>query len=89
MRCVTFIAVAALVLLGGATFDKEARQEMLSDSSKLISQGESVFRFDTFGDQVFWGDTLHLHQAIEGAKLGGGWSRRLSDHRASRRLEGR
>ena len=36
-----------------------------------VRQGENIFRFDTFGDQVFWGDTLKLHQAIEGAKLGG------------------
>src|SRR5207237_8985573 len=28
-------------------------------------------RFDTFGDEVYWSDTLRLHQAIEGAKLGG------------------
>lgn len=44
-------------------------------------QGEQVFRFDTFGDEVFWGDTLKRHQAIEGAGLGGagpedGWPNR-------------
>ena len=36
-----------------------------------VTQGEQIFRFDTFGDQAFWGDTLKLHQAIEGAALGG------------------
>jgi hypothetical protein len=36
-----------------------------------VEQGEQIFRFDTFGDQSFWGDTLKLHQAIEGAGLGG------------------
>jgi hypothetical protein len=36
-----------------------------------VQQGEQIFRFDTFGDQAFWGDTIKLHQAIEGAKLGG------------------
>src|SRR5262249_39004132 len=25
----------------------------------------------TFGDEAFWGDTLQLHQAIEGAQFGG------------------
>jgi cytochrome c peroxidase len=30
-----------------------------------------VFRTYTFGDQTFWGSTLHLNQAIEGAKNGG------------------
>jgi cytochrome c5 len=37
----------------------------------LADEGKQTFRFDTFGDEAFWGDTLHLHQAIEGAKLGG------------------
>jgi hypothetical protein len=36
-----------------------------------VRHGRSVFRFDTFGDQAYWGDTLKLHQAIEGARLGG------------------
>jgi hypothetical protein len=26
---------------------------------------------DTFGDEAFWGDTLKLHQAIEGSANGG------------------
>jgi hypothetical protein len=37
----------------------------------LVRQGRQTFRFDTFGDQKFWGDTLHLHQAIAGARNGG------------------
>jgi hypothetical protein len=38
---------------------------------QMLRQGQEVFRFDTFGDEEFWGDTLKLHQAIEGAKAGG------------------
>jgi len=37
----------------------------------MIDEGRRTFRFDTFGDEAFWGDTLHLHLAIEGAGLGG------------------
>src|SRR5436305_3206285 len=37
----------------------------------LINQGRQIFRFDTFGDEAFWGDTLKLHQAIAGAANGG------------------
>jgi hypothetical protein len=37
----------------------------------LISQGRQIFRFDTFGDQAFWGDQLQLHRAIAGAQNGG------------------
>lgn len=38
---------------------------------QLVNQGRQTFRFDTFGDESFWGGALMLHQAIEGAKLGG------------------
>ncbi len=37
----------------------------------LVEEGKQVFRFDTFGDERFWGDTLKLHRAIEGTKFGG------------------
>ncbi len=37
----------------------------------LVRQGRATFRFDTFGDEKFWGDTLHLNQAIAGADNGG------------------
>jgi hypothetical protein len=37
----------------------------------LVAQGRQTFRFDTFGDQAFWGDTLNLNQAIAGAANGG------------------
>jgi len=37
----------------------------------LFRQGKQVFRFDTFGDEAFWGGSLQLHRAIEGESLGG------------------
>ena len=36
-----------------------------------LKNGRNIFRFDTFGDQAFWGDTLKLHQSIAGADHGG------------------
>lgn len=36
-----------------------------------LVDGRETFRFDTFGDEDFWGGTLQLHKAIEGAKFGG------------------
>ena len=44
---------------------------VVENASQRVQQGQQTFRFDTFGDQAFWGDTLKLHQAIEGAALGG------------------
>ncbi len=40
-------------------------------ASAQIDDGRRTFRFDTFGDETFWGDTLQLHLAIEGAANGG------------------
>jgi hypothetical protein len=37
----------------------------------MIDRGRTTFRYDTFGDQDFWGGTLQLHKAIKGQKLGG------------------
>jgi hypothetical protein len=42
-----------------------------ASNEQLIAQGRQIFRYDTFGDEAFWGDTLKLHQAIAGAKNGG------------------
>jgi hypothetical protein len=42
-----------------------------ASQSGLIARGRRIFRFDTFGDQSFWGGALQLHLAIEGAKNGG------------------
>jgi hypothetical protein len=66
----------ALLLLGGALFgfsamSKPERHHRLSDHEKLFRQGRHIFRFDTFGDEAFWGGALKLHRAIEGAKHGG------------------
>jgi hypothetical protein len=38
---------------------------------KMFEDGKHIFRFDTFGDETFWTDTLKLHHAIEGEKSGG------------------
>jgi hypothetical protein len=41
------------------------------DALRMIEEGRQTFRFDTFGDEVWWGDTLQLHRALAGEKLGG------------------
>jgi hypothetical protein len=41
------------------------------NAAEQLVQGRQTFRFDTFGDEDFWGGTLKLHQAVAGAKNGG------------------
>lgn len=31
---------------------------------RLIAEGKEIFRFDTFGDETFWTDTLRMHEVI-------------------------
>jgi len=38
---------------------------------RMIEEGRQIFRYDTFGDEVFWGDALKMHQAIAGEANGG------------------
>jgi hypothetical protein len=48
-------------------FDRVIRES----AQEMIVEGRQTFRFDTFGDEAFWGDTLQLHQAIAGEGLEG------------------
>ena len=34
-------------------------------SSGLVADGQKIFRFDTFGDEQLWTDTLRLHEVVE------------------------
>jgi hypothetical protein len=49
------------------TFDAVIEANM----GELFRSGGQIFRFDTFGDERFWSDTLKLHQAIGGVRFGG------------------
>lgn len=71
-----FLAVANVSAVAGrlATASGQARSiDNLIERNKdaLFAAGRQIFRFDTFGDEAFWGDTLKLHQAIAGAANGG------------------
>jgi hypothetical protein len=41
------------------------------DALQMIQEGRQTFRYDTFGDEAFWGDALKLHRGLAGEKLGG------------------
>lgn len=84
---VTLFAGIAFLLLsldGGRAQDQSAVQiqakkqkiksfddQISVNALQLMDAGKQTFRFDTFGDEAFWGDMLKLHQAIAGASFGG------------------
>src|SRR5439155_375904 len=69
---------AVLILLDESSLFAGEGLELSKDDRKVDDQaqatidlGRQIFRFDTFGDEAWWGDTLKLHQAIAGARNGG------------------
>jgi hypothetical protein len=48
-----------------------SKDPVVINAANMIAAGRQIFRFDTYGDEAFWGDTLRLHQAIEGSQNGG------------------
>lgn len=72
---ITLFVLARVPETQAASAPDELRtaQEQIVDqnANAMVAQGREIFRYSTFGDEAFWGDTLGLHQAIEGAALGG------------------
>ena len=75
MATLVVAALTAGVVLGGSVATKPtpkgtqptaaARQATKKASTSLVAEGQRVFRFDTFGDEVLWTDTLRLHEVVE------------------------
>ena len=54
-----------------ATGAHQSPRQVDHHAKTLVDEGRRTFRFDTFGDQKFWGGTLHLNQALAGKANGG------------------
>jgi hypothetical protein len=68
----SLVAILALTVMVQGVRSQSINKDPTSDNAiSLVTLGRQTFRFDTFGDQAFWGDALKLHQAIEGSALGG------------------
>jgi len=69
------LAMAVVPLVRGVHADDNGdgnhKGSVEANAQQKVAQGRHTFRFDTFGDEAFWGGTLKLHQAIEGSKFGG------------------
>ena len=47
------------------------KDPVVASVEERVEAGRRTFRFDTFGDEAFWGGALRLHEAVAGAAHGG------------------
>jgi hypothetical protein len=65
------IVASVLTTLVYAQVPLAAQDTVVKNAAALIQNGRNIFRYDTYGDEAFWGDALQLHQAIQGSQFGG------------------
>jgi mono/diheme cytochrome c family protein len=53
LACALGVAAIGMTGCGGST------------QAEVVAQGKAIFRFDTFGDETQWTDTLRLHEVIQ------------------------
>lgn len=61
MKRIGLAVMSAFAMLGGCGGDDD------NNSASLIDQGRGIFRFETFGDEAKWTDTLRMHEVIAAA----------------------
>ena len=61
------VSVAALAGVGGlqSCDDNDITGPDLDPA--LVAEGKEIFRYDTFGDEQYWTDTLRMHEVIQAA----------------------
>ncbi|HJR53060.1 MAG TPA: c-type cytochrome [Gemmatimonadota bacterium] len=74
--CIATLAIvvtaAAATVTGCQESDVEQAEPAAPDSvtaeettPELLAEGQRIFRFDTFGDEKFWTDTLRMNEVVE------------------------
>jgi hypothetical protein len=66
-----FLAISILAAVagcGGSSYNGAASSSAdAPPDPALVAQGKDIFRSDTFGDEAFWTDTLHMNDVIASA----------------------
>ena len=57
------VLLGVVVIVSACTFDT-VRSPESDRGPAILAQGQQIFRFDTFGDETFWTDTLRMHEVI-------------------------
>ena len=65
------VIVAGTLAAVSGSGEKTPRVSDAAPTARVLARGRRIFRFDTFGDQAFWGGALQLHRAIAGSRNGG------------------
>lgn len=67
----TVILVLLTFWVAASQTTSETSDPALDNAIRMFEEGRQIFRYDTFGDEAFWGSTLRLHEAIAGEANGG------------------
>jgi hypothetical protein len=63
-----FILFASIFFLTAQVTNREQvnnfDNQITNHAASMVNQGRRTFRFDTFGDEDFWGGTLRLHEGV-------------------------
>jgi cytochrome c5 len=67
-KIAAFGTISAAAVLVSACGGSGSRQpDAAAANAALVAQGQQIFRFDTFGDETKWTDTLRMHEVITAA----------------------
>jgi len=62
----TAAVVAALSFVAACSHESRRPADVVADAA-ILEEGKRTFRFDTFGDETQWTDTLRMHEVIASA----------------------
>ena len=60
-------AISLAAACGSSDGSSNTEQDAIAQQAALVEQGKQIFRFDTFGDERQWTDTLRMHEVISAA----------------------
>src|SRR5687767_7816628 len=63
LRLAMALSSTALMLACGDSTEPPEGERPLDP--QLVAEGKEIFRYDSFGDEVYWSDTLRMHEVVE------------------------
>jgi mono/diheme cytochrome c family protein len=66
-RWLASISLGVSVVLASGCGGGHGRTQTAMTEAELVAKGKEIFRFDTFGDESQWTDTLRMHEVIRTA----------------------